>query len=58
MPLGQKEFVARVVEVANADALVVRLPSTGKHQKIFFSSLRPPRWASVTDKCVTVCDGQ
>lgn len=43
MPLGQKEFVARVVEVVNADALVLRMPSSGKHQKIFFSSLRPPR---------------
>jgi staphylococcal nuclease domain-containing protein 1 len=46
--MDQSEFVAKVVEVVNGDALVVKLNS-GKYQKIFFSSLRPPRLEQKTE---------
>lgn len=35
-------FCVQVMEVVNGDALVVKT-SDGQYQKIFFSSLRPPR---------------
>ncbi|KAK4295717.1 hypothetical protein Pmani_031744 [Petrolisthes manimaculis] len=39
-----KEFTGKVVEVVNGDALVVKRQD-GKAQKVFLSSLRPPRMA-------------
>ncbi|XP_065911934.1 staphylococcal nuclease domain-containing protein 1-like [Dysidea avara] len=42
VPIKTKEFIAKVMEVVNGDALVVKT-SEGQSQKIFFSSLRPPR---------------
>eukprot|EP00794_Sanderia_malayensis_P012792 gene12792-14103_t len=40
--IKDSEFTGKVVEVVNADAVVVMLPSK-EFKKIFFSSLRPPR---------------
>lgn len=40
-PIKSKNFTGKVVEVVNADALVVRTPD-GADMKIHFSSLRPP----------------
>eukprot|EP00731_Ephydatia_muelleri_P029856 Em0021g379a len=42
IPIKSKNFIGKVVEVVNADALVVKL-GDGTFQKIFLSSLRPPR---------------
>jgi len=44
VPIKSKNFTAKVVEIVNADALVVKTPE-GSFQKIHFSSLRPPRYA-------------
>eukprot|EP00118_Oscarella_pearsei_P025078 m.307457 g.307457 ORF g.307457 m.307457 type:complete len:902 (+) comp42308_c0_seq1:69-2774(+) len=40
--VGDKEFVGKVVEVVNADGIVVKL-SDGQTRKFFLSSLKPPR---------------
>ena len=47
IPIKSKEFTAKVMEIVNSDALVVKTPE-GNYQKIYFSSLRakPPRYAS------------
>nr|CAG4651604.1 EOG090X01F7 [Triops cancriformis] len=37
-----KQFVAKVVEVVNADAMVVKM-NDGTYKKIFLASIRPPR---------------
>jgi staphylococcal nuclease domain-containing protein 1 len=42
LDIKEKDFNAKVLEVVNSDAIVVKTPS-GEHKKIFFSSLRPPR---------------
>ncbi|XP_073239320.1 staphylococcal nuclease domain-containing protein 1-like [Porites lutea] len=42
VPIQNKEFSGKVVEVVNADALVVRT-ADGAQKKIHLSSLRPPR---------------
>ena len=42
IPIKSKNFSGKVVEIVNADALVVKL-GDGTFQKIFLSSLRPPR---------------
>ena len=36
-------FIMQVIEVINADALVVKSPDGG-NKKLFLSSLRPPRY--------------
>jgi len=42
LDIKDKDFNAKVLEVVNSDAIVVKAPS-GEAKKIFFSSLRPPR---------------
>lgn len=42
LDIKDKDFNAKVLEVVNSDAIVVKTPA-GVHKKIFFSSLRPPR---------------
>ena len=50
IPIKSKNFTAKVVEIVNADALVVKTPE-GSFQKIFFSSLRPPKYVCSTYVC-------
>jgi staphylococcal nuclease domain-containing protein 1 len=38
----EKEFTGLVMEVVNADALVLKL-ATGTYKKVFLASIRPPR---------------
>lgn len=45
IPKEAKNFTGKVIEIVNADALVVKL-ADGSLKKIHFSSLRPPRLAS------------
>jgi len=45
LDIKDKDFNAKVLEVVNSDAIVVKTPS-GESKKIFFSSLRPPRAAA------------
>jgi len=42
LDIKDKDFNGKVLEVVNADAIVIKTPS-GEQKKIFFSSLRPPR---------------
>ena len=42
IPKEAKNFTGKVIEIVNADALVVKL-ADGSLKKIHFSSLRPPR---------------
>ena len=50
IPIKSKNFTAKVVEIVNADAMVVKTPE-GSFQKIFFSSLRPPKYVCNTYLC-------
>ena len=44
MPKGAaSNFDAKVLEIANADALVVQNLETKEVKKIFLASIRPPR---------------
>ncbi|XP_075230128.1 staphylococcal nuclease domain-containing protein 1 [Lycorma delicatula] len=45
----EKEYQATVVEVSNGDALIVKL-ANGSHEKVFLSSIRPPRLAGEENK--------
>lgn len=47
--IKDREFTGKVLEVVNADAMVVRHPS-GKDMKIHLSSLRPPRQQTKEDE--------
>lgn len=42
----EREFQGKVVEVINADAMIVKL-SDGSTKKIFLASIRPPRYVNV-----------
>ena len=42
VPQGSRSFSGKVVEVVNGDALVIK-KGEQQYQKIWFSSLRPPR---------------
>ncbi|KAG1653353.1 Nuclease domain-containing protein 1 [Nymphon striatum] len=44
----EKEFQAKVMEIVNADAMVVKMPD-GSSKKIFLASIRPPRSAESAD---------
>jgi len=46
-PVMSSSLFSQVMEVVNGDALVVKT-SEGQFQKIFFSSLRPPRLANLS----------
>jgi len=53
-----REFTGKVLEVVNADAMVVRHPS-GKDMKIHLSSLRPPRLqAKEEEEIIPVKEGK
>ncbi|XP_071943600.1 staphylococcal nuclease domain-containing protein 1-like [Antedon mediterranea] len=49
VPIEEKNLTGKVVEVINADALVVK-SNDGKYKKITLSSLRPPRMADVKEE--------
>ena len=42
LSISSRSFSGKVVEVVNADALIVKTEK-GQNQKIFFSSFRPPK---------------
>lgn len=49
LPVAEKAFVAKVVEIVNGDCLVVRMPD-GSSNKIFLASIRSPRPVDIADQ--------